>query len=438
MKRLLGYSFSYSLLRNFTIQAIWWVIFFPGFFSGDSFGAVNIAKTGEMTNAYTASWAIYVRLFSFHGQAIALLTLINGFLLVYSVTRLGYSLFSNRTAAISTFLLTLTPVVSGMGVTLWHDILMSAGIVLVTAFFINYQRDPKNVKSIIFKDLIPGAILTSFRPNGLPTLLFFAFLYIGYLLIRKSSLTGESTKLIFATLALSCAVTFIGSNVIIGMSPINNYYAQEWMRNDISCYAATATGAGFVEKRIPGVGSTETWKSSDACAFLNRATVTVEEKTQAKKYVSSAWLHLLVTDPIFIIKTHLDRNAYLVPFPISGIPTEPFLHSAIEYKDQGINWAFPSIAEKARVIMRIWNAARGLTGWAGFWALVLILVALFRKDKYLVPAIFMSLALIGILFVVAPIPDGRYALFVLIAGQRALIGNLVEWAQTGSNRRPTD
>ena len=223
MKGLLGYSFSNSLLRNFTIQAIWWVIFFPGFFSGDSFGAVNIAKTGEMTNAYTASWAIYVRLFSFHGHAIALLTLINGFLLVYSVTRLGYSLFSNRTAAISTFLLTLTPVVSGMGVTLWHDILMSAGIVLVTGFFINYQRDPKNVKSIIFKDLIPGAILTSFRPNGLPTLLFFAFLYIGYLLIRKSSLTGESTKLIFATLALSCAVTFIGSNVIIGMSPINNY-----------------------------------------------------------------------------------------------------------------------------------------------------------------------------------------------------------------------
>lgn len=46
--------------------------------------------------------------------------------------------------------------------------------------------------------------------------------------------------------------------------------------------------------------------------------------------------------------------------------------------------------------------------------------------------------MIGILFVVAPIPDGRYALFVLIAGQLALVGNFIEWAQTGSNRRPTD
>ena len=438
MKRIFDYSFRYSLQRNSAIQIVWWIIFFPGFFSGDSFGAVNIAKTGDMTNAYTASWAIYVRLFSFHGHAIALLTLINGLLLVYSVTRLGYSLFSNRTAALSTFLLTLTPVVSGMGVTLWHDILMSAGIVLVTAFFVNHQNDPKNVKSYIFKDLIPGAILVSFRPNGLPTLLFFAFLYIGYLLIKKSHLTGESTKLVLATLSLSFAVTFIGSNVILGMSPINNYYAQEWMRNDISCFAHTVNGNGFVEKQIPGIGTTDTWKSIDACAFLNRAKVTVEEKIAAEKYVVPAWLHLLVTNPLFILKTHLHRNAYLVPLPISGIPTEPFLHSIIEYKNQGIEWAFPAVAEKARVMMRIWNGARGLTGWAGFWALLLIVLALIRRDKILIPLICMSLAIIGILFIVAPIPDGRYGLFVLIAGQLALLGNILEWAQTGSNRRPTD
>ena len=48
------------------------------------------------------------------------------------------------------------------------------------------------------------------------------------------------------------------------------------------------------------------------------------------------------------------------------------------------------------------------------------------------------IALMVIIFVVAPIPDGRYALFVLIAGQLALLGKVVEWAQTGSNRRPTD
>ena len=438
MKRLLGDSFRISLLRNYGVQFIWWVIFFPGFFSGDSFGAVQMAKSGALGNAFTASWALYVRIFSFHGHFIALLTLINGLILVYSVTRLGYSLFLKRTAAISTFFLTLTPVVSGMGITLWHDILMTAGIVLVTTFFINFQKDPKGNKDSLYKDLIPGAVLTSFRPNGFPTLVIFAILYIAYLLIKKPFLTRKSIKFAFAAIALTGTVTFIGSNVIIGMSPINNYYAQEWMRNDISCYAATTNGTGFVEAQIPGIGTTETWKSSDACAFLNRAVVTVDERKRAQKYVTSAWLHLFKIDPLFVFKTHLDRNAYLVPLPISGIPTEPFLHSTIEYKYQGIEWAFPSVAGKARVLMRIWNAARGLTGWAGLWALVLIALAIFHRHKSLLPAIMMSVAMISILFVVAPIPDGRYALFVLIAGQLALIGNIVEWAQTGSNRRPTD
>ena len=67
------------------------------------------------------------------------------------------------------------------------------------------------------------------------------------------------------------------------------------------------------------------------------ALITGEEKIAAEKYVPSAWMQLLKTEPAFILKTHLDRNAYLVPIPISGIPAEPFLHSIIEYKDQGID-----------------------------------------------------------------------------------------------------
>ena len=438
MNWILSTSFRVSLLRNSIIQFIWWVIFFPGFFSGDSFGAVQMAKTGNLDNSFTASWALYVRTFSFHGHAIALLTLINGLLLVYSVTRLGYSLFPNRPAAISTFLLTLTPIVSGMGITLWHDILMTAGIALVTSFFINFQKNAFNYRSNLYWELIPGAVLTSFRPNGLPTLILFSALYVTFLAIKRVANFKEIAKFSVIALLITIVITFMGSNLIIGMSPINNYYAQEWMRNDISCYADSTAGKGFVEREIPEIGSTDAWRSTSACTFLNKASVNSKEKIAAEKYVSLAWLKLLRTDPIFILKTHLARNAYLVPLPISGIPTEPFLHSTIEFQGQGIEWAFPSVAEKARIIMRIWNAARGLTGWAGLWVVVLIFLAVMRRQKRLIPAIVMSLSMIGILFVVAPIPDGRYALFVLIVGQLALLGNFIEWAQTGSNRRPTD
>ena len=444
MNRLLDTSFKFSLLRNSLVQLIWWVIFFPGFFSGDSFGAVNIARTGEMTNAYTASWALYVRIFSFHGHAIGLLTLLNGLFLVYAVTRFGYALFSKSAAAISTFLLTLTPIVVGMGLTLWHDILMSAGILLLTSFFINHQKTPAQERILFWRELVPGAALVSFRPNGLPTLLVFVFLYLCFLGVKRNVSSTETVslkaviKFAAAAIVVTSVITFISSNIIIGMSPINNYYAQEWMRGDISCYANTPEGQGFVEKEIPGIGSTQNWASQEACVFLNKANLSGAEKTAAQKFVPKAWLELAKRDPLFVFQTHINRHEYLIPLPISGIPTIPFLHSTIEFEGQGIEWAFPAIAEKARILMRAWNAGRGLTGWAGLWALVLIVLAIWRKQKALIPAITMSIAMIGILFVVAPIPDGRYALFVLIAGQLALLGNIVEWAQTGSNRRPTD
>jgi hypothetical protein len=130
----------------------------------------------------------------------------------------------------------------------------------------------------------------------------------------------------------------------------------------------------------------------------------------------------------------MKRNAYLVPLPVYGLPKPPFLHSTIEYENQGIKWAFPVIAEKARAPMRLWNALHGLTAWAGLWNVVTLILLLGFKRKELLAPFLMSISLMGVLFVFAPIPDGRYGLFVLIVGQIALLGKLIEWAQTGSNR----
>ncbi len=421
IEKLTNENFKFGLLRNSIIQLIWWVVFFPGFFSGDSFAAVQMARSGELTNSFTASWALYVRFFSLHGNAIWLLTLVNGLVLVFAVTRFAYSLFSARTAAIASFLLTLTPVVAGMGITLWHDILMSAGLLLLTSFFTTLLKGVRIGRSEIATQLIFGAVLISFRPNGLPTFLVFS-IFILIVNFRK-----DLAKYLVTGIVITALVTFLGSQVVLGLSPINSYYAQEWMRNDISCFANTTAGIGFVEKNIPNIGNTKSWKSQSACTFLNDASITNQNKIDAQEFVPSAWLQLVKNEPAFVLSTHLQRNAYLIPIPLFGIPTEPFLHSTIEFKDQGIEWAFPSLAEQARTTMRLWNSIRGVTGWAGLWILVTLLLMLSTKKKELLPAFVMSLSLIGILFVLSPIPDGRYALFALIAGQIAFIGKSVEW-----------
>ncbi len=60
------------------------------------------------------------------------------------------------------------------------------------------------------------------------------------------------------------------------------------------------------------------------------------------------------------------------------------------------------------------------------WFMVLIWLAFRRTKPELVPLIVMSFSLLVLLFIVAPIPDGRYALYVLIAGQLCLISRVIE------------
>ena len=430
--KITNIDFKSSIMRNSLFLFLCWIIFFPGFYSGDSFAAVDMARTGNLTNSFTASWAIYVRIFSFFGHAIGLLTILGGLLLVFAMTQFAYLMFTRKTAAISSFLMTITPMIWGMGLTLWHDIQMTAGLLLVTSFMVKIHRAESVSKTEIGTQLILGSLLLSFRPNGLPTLLVFSVLFI--LVVRKKI----ALRSLLTAISMTVIVTVIGSSLILGMSPINNYFAQEWMRNDISCFANLPQGAGFVERNIPGIGSTETWSSEAACTFLNRAKVTGEEKVLAQEFVPGAWVSLAKQDPLFILNTHLKRNAYLVPLPLNGLPKPPFLHSNIEFENLGIEWAFPTIAEKARAPIRLWNALHSLTAWVGLWSVVTFTLFLGFKRRELLAPLLMSASLMGVLFVFAPIPDGRYGSFVLIVGQIALLGNIVEWAQTGSNRRPTD
>jgi len=428
VKKLLNPAFIASLIRNSTILFICWVIFFPGFYSGDSFGTVAMAKTGEVINSGTAPWSIYVRIFSLFGNAIGLLTLLGGWLLVFSTTQLSYSIFAKKTASLVSLLMSLTPLIWGMGITLWHDIPMTSGLLLLVSFMVKIHLS-QNISTLdVTSKLILGSVLVSFRPNGLPVLLVFSVLFL--VLIRKKIVLQS----ILTAIVVTTLTTFIGSNLILGISPINDYYAQEWMRNDISCFANSPKGVDFVEKNIPEIGTTKRWKSEAACTFLNRSEMTKEEFIQAQNFIPAAWVSLLKQEPLFILDTHLKRNAYLIPLPLNGLPKPPFLHSTIEFQDQGIEWAFPTIAEYARAPMRLWNLSRSFTAWAGLWsAITLVLLLGFKRRELLAPFL-MSISLMGVLFIFAPIPDGRYGLFVLIVGQIALLGKLIEWAQTGSNR----
>ena len=428
MKSLLRDSFTFSLLRNFAILFFWWCIFFPGFFSTDSFSAVSQAKSGDISDVGSPSWAIYIRYFSFLGNAIPLLTLISGLVLTYSVTCLAYSLSSKKIAAISSFVLVATPIIYAMGITLWRDIPFTAGLILVVTYFASQFNKSYNFPNPFWFLLVPGSVLVTFRPNGLPTLIFFSFLY--FFCHRKRKTLEDLAYAI----AIASVITFGFSYIFFHQPPINNLFAQEFMRSDVSCYASLDKGIGFVEEKLPGISDTQGWSSPEACTFISRSYLTLGDKMAAEERLPRVWLQLILEDPKFVFETHLRRNAYLIPLPLFGIPVEPFIHSNIEFKDRGITWAFPQIAEEARVFPRAWNAGRAVFGWAGLWFVVMMVLVRPRSRTKMMPLIVMSFSLLTLLFITAPIPDGRYALFVLIAGQLTLLNKSVDFINSSIAR----
>ena len=411
-----NYKFTYKL--NALVAFVYWLVFHPGLFSTDSFAAYEMAKSGNLDNPYTASWAIYIRYFSLYGNAISLLTLINVLILSYAVTRLCIVLFDKKTAAAVAFFMCLSPGVSGIGITLWHDIPMTSGFLLVLSSLIGISKVNASRRMVLI-DLTLGSILVTFRPNGLPTL---ALVFALALIFRKLQVFAKPLAL---SLLIAGTTTLIASYVGIGQAPINRYFSQEWMRNDLSCFASNSTKIDFanVTKIPPHLH--ESWKSEEACTFLNRFSLSKLEKQNSLEYVPMSWINLVKDQPMFILKTHLKRNAYLNPIPLYGIPSTPFLHTNVEFEDRGIKWTFQAIADKSRNILRSWNYIRPVTGWVGLWLAIITTLFVITRDRNHHILLIFAVSLTLILFVFAPIPDGRYGLPVLIIGQALLVNKLL-------------
>lgn len=424
MKRTFLSLINSKYLFVFT-SLIWWLAFFPGFYSGDSFGALNQAENGPITNVYTAAWPLTLRVLALGGRVPGLATLATVLALSYAVKYFCEVVLPKTSAAVTTFILLITPLVGAMGITLWHDIPMTAGLLIVVAV---------STKSSLFKEplsgkdlahLIFGALLASYRPNGFPTL----FLY--FLLLLIFNRTKQLLKYGVLALAVSLSFSLITTYSVGERSLINSIYAQEWMRSDIACSwsAYSESISATAQDKMEQVAPLKQWNNSSGCYFLNSLKFTQGQVDESVKVVPSIWLSIFRSHPLQIGKIHAQRNAYLIPIPTYRAMHPPFIHSIIEFPDLGIKFALPSLVEKLRPYVRIWNGLRPITAFAGLWLAVIIGIAIFvkRRRQVLLPTLAMSLALEAILFAVAPIPDGRYALLVLIVGQSLFVGYFLDF-----------
>jgi hypothetical protein len=419
MKKLLLAIVNSKYLFVFT-SLVWWGLFYPGFYSGDSFGALGQAKSGPISNVYTAVWPLTLRIITFGGRAPALGTLACVLLLSYSVAYFCQVALPKSSARLTTALLLITPGVGAMGITLWHDIPMTAGLVLTLSVTIKTSNFKARLLKLDWIHLVLGVVLATYRPNGIATLfVFFLFLF---LFNRTTRVLKFGLFSVLVALAFSMLTTWaVGER-----SLVSSVYAQEWMRSDVACAWATNPSkvSSEIQSEMEKIAPLSQWNNAAGCTFLNDLRFSSDQQARSTKKMPGIWFQIFKSDPIGVLKTHATRNAYLLPIPTTGAMHPPFINSIIEFPDRGISYAAPKIVSIFRPYVRAWNGLRPVTAFAGLWLAVLLGMAIFSKRtrKATLPAVAMSLALEGILFAFAPIPDGRYALPVLIVGQALALG----------------
>ena len=408
-------SIQKSLMINASIMFLWWFAFNPGFYSADSFGIISTAQSGNISSESTAIWAILVKVLSINGSHPEIATLFFSQLLGISVTLFAHSLFKWKPAMWASAVLCMTPLVGAMGITLWHDIPMTAGFLFIVAGVLRYMKKDSYALTL----LMFGVMLSSFRYNGIPTIMLtiilLAFFY-------------RPKKLIVIALVSTIGIGGLTATLDSRFSPPTSTHSDgfiNWMRYDLSCYAATFTDDEFFQKEFLGKTTREFWKSSQACTWFNDSEAFFKRPANLTENIPSAWLALTLKDPFFVLTTHMKRHKYLTPLPFYGPPIMPFIHTTIEYPGQDIYFLNPDLSEKVRIYPRIWNFFNFIFGYSGMWLLMIFLLAWRKRNLIYFGIGILGLVLNSGLFVFAIISDARFSLFVLIAAQLISFGEFV-------------
>ena len=363
----------------------------------------------ELSSEWTFLWDLSVFVLSIGGIAPQLATLCLGLILVLTFTFFCQNTLPSNFAKVFSTVIANSPIVASFGLTLWHDVPMTAGLFLFCGLLARSERIGKREVALF----IAAFLLINTRFNGPWTvfLTLFSLLFLRQLTLLKFAIL--LALLVFVSLPLSFANAAMARFENGQSSGITH-----WMKYDVSCFISKHSGIKsqpelnqiFEEE---GLISDE-FRSANSCNWFMESAKLDKWSSVGQKKLITIWSKIFIDNPLLILGIHANRSEYLVPNPISLPSKPPFLHSNIEYANNFVKPWIPSIYEFARIPTRIWNAFGSFTAYAGLWWAFIILVS--RRNSKLVGAALTSTILNASIFVTAIIPDARYVAFTLIAG----------------------
>lgn len=412
---------------------LWWVVFHPGFISEDSIINLGDARSGEISVWFTAWWVYVVDALTLGTRSVALLTLIGSLGLQYAFYFFVVTVFPKTPArAMAIALIAFSPIVGASGMQVRHDVPLTAGLLIVAAVLARSWRDGPTARDQAW--LVVAAPLIATRHNGVPTL-------VGAVILLLIVKRGRQAMALAVVAILATAITWGATRASGNASAMHPNQTVEWLLADISCVVARGVEPTAEEwSTLTRIASRADWPQPSACTGMNPVMKDRLGDTGAMMSNNGdlwrVWGSLSLRHPLAMAEAHAIRVRLFLP-PMPPVQVMSFLHSTIEPNPFGLQWTFPAIAERARVIVRAWNAAGFILANSMIWLVALLIVAwsdASLRDR-IAGAIVVGIALNAGLVIAAPISEGRYGLFILICGQTATLHYVLRkvLAQTGRN-----
>jgi hypothetical protein len=397
----------------------WWVTFYPGFFGDDSLTHLAEARSGNYTIWFTAWWAYVVDALTLDTRAIALMTLLSALGLAYATYFWMIAVFPRgRARALAVLVITATPLVGAMGIQVRHDVPMAAGL-FIAAVVLARTWERRGFTAAEMALLAAVAPLVATRHNGMPTILATA---VACALCRR----WRHAAALLAVAGGAAVITVAATRASGATASADPVQVVEWLSNDIGCVLTTPGVVPTPDEwaTLEKIAPRDQWPQRRACYGMRPADAPLNTAAMVENYRAyiGVWATLAARYPVQMLAAHASRVRLFLPPLAAGLPDTfiiSFIHSTILPNEFGLHWAWPAVAEAARIVVRAWNAASYVLANSAIWLTVMMIVA-WRDPQLramLIPSIIIGIALNLGLLAVAPISEGRYALFILICGQ---------------------
>lgn len=419
------------------ILLFWYLSQFPGRLGFDYSEMIRMIKSGKSTDWWTSEFFWFVKILSFSGKTIILLSALQIILLSVSYYRLIKILIQKpRVVKIVTISMFANPIFGNTAVNISHDAYLVVGIFLLIEFNIYNSHLDKNVNSnrssIWYVLTAIGFISLTFSQLG-KIILVFEILY----LIYKKRLNKKIFIMITATAVISLS-TFINvdhfdkSNTLLPLV------------FDIKCISQhpEAEISDSQWAKLESIAPKNEWLTSTSCK-LGDAQVAVMPSlnlTINKFNFFKTYLEIIKQNPAIFLMAHFQRASVALPPPffygpenqVKKDPNLPIgLNSNIALQ-QGTQLLHPSVDEPsvnykisfflplevvAQTLIFTINQASWFWGWGGLWLYPIILFYFFNGTlRKLIPETFPILILHTALFIIGPGSFGRYVLSSIILG----------------------